>query len=128
MKFGLILPMFSGDPDRVLSFARQAEQLGFDGVFAFDHFFPPGAPSDRPSLEAFTTLAALAASTKRLTIGTLVTRAQLRPIGLLAKLAANIDLISGGRLVLGVGTGDPIDRPEHDTFGLPMLSKEDRRI
>ena len=49
---------------KVLSFARRAEDLGFDGVFAFDHFFPPGAPSDRPSLEAFTTLAAVAASTK----------------------------------------------------------------
>jgi len=128
MKFGLILPMFSGDPDRVLSFARQAEQLGFDGVFAFDHFFPPGAPSDRPSLEAFTTLAAVAAATDRVRVGTLVTRAQLRPVGLLAKLAANIDVISGGRLVLGVGTGDPIDAPEHEAFGLPMLSKEDRRV
>ena len=128
MRFGLILPLFSGDPQRVLSFARNAEDLGFDGLFAFDHFFPPGAPSDRPSLEAFTTLAAVSASTTRVTVGTLVTRAQLRPVGLLAKLATNIDLVSGGRLVLGVGTGDPIDRPEHEAFGLPMLSKEDRRI
>jgi alkanesulfonate monooxygenase SsuD/methylene tetrahydromethanopterin reductase-like flavin-dependent oxidoreductase (luciferase family) len=127
VRFGLILPLFSGDPHRVLSFARNAEDLGFDGVFAFDHFFPPGAPSDRPSLEAFTMLAAVSASTTRVTVGTLVTRAQLRPVGLLAKLAANIDLVSGGRLVLGVGTGDPIDRPEHEAFGLPMLSKEDRR-
>ena len=128
MRFGLIMPLFSGDPAKVLSFARQAEDLGFDGVFAFDHFFPPGAPADRASLEAFTTLAAVAASTQRVALGTLVTRAQLRPVGLLAKLAANIDLISGGRLVLGVGTGDPIDRPEHDAFGLPMYSKEDRRV
>ena len=127
MRFGLILPLFSGDPNRVLSFASDAEGLGFDGVFAFDHFFPPGAPPDRPSLEAFTTLAAVSASTKRLAVGTLVTRAQLRPVGLLAKLATNIDLVSGGRLVLGVGTGDPIDKPEHEAFGLPMLSKEDRR-
>jgi len=127
MRFGLVLPLFSGDPAKVLGFARRAEELGFDGVFAFDHFFPPGAPSDRASLEAFTTLAAVAASTERLRVGTLVTRAQLRPIGLLAKLAANVDLISQGRLVLGVGTGDPIDRPEHEVFGLPMYSKEDRR-
>jgi alkanesulfonate monooxygenase SsuD/methylene tetrahydromethanopterin reductase-like flavin-dependent oxidoreductase (luciferase family) len=128
MRFGLILPLFSGDPHRVLSFARNAEELGFDGVFAFDHFFPPGATPDRPSLEAFTTLAAVSASTKRVTVGTLVTRAQLRPIGLLAKLATNIDLVSEGRVVLGVGTGDPIDRPEHEAFGLPTLSKEDRRV
>ena len=128
MRFGLILPLFSGDPHRVLSFARNAEDLGFDGVFAFDHFFPPGAPADRPSLEAFTTLAAVSACTERVTVGTLVTRAQLRPVGLLAKLAANVDLVSGGRLVLGVGTGDPIDKPEHEAFGLPMLSKEERRV
>jgi alkanesulfonate monooxygenase SsuD/methylene tetrahydromethanopterin reductase-like flavin-dependent oxidoreductase (luciferase family) len=127
VRFGLILPLFSGDPHRVLSFARDAEELGFDGVFAFDHFFPPGAPPDRPSLEAFTTLAAVSASTSRVTVGTLVTRAQLRPVGLLAKLATNLDLVSEGRLVLGIGTGDPIDKPEHEAFGLPMLSKEDRR-
>ena len=51
MKLGLVLPMFSGNPDRVLSFARRAEDLGYDGVFGFDHFFPPGAAPDRPSLE-----------------------------------------------------------------------------
>jgi alkanesulfonate monooxygenase SsuD/methylene tetrahydromethanopterin reductase-like flavin-dependent oxidoreductase (luciferase family) len=58
VKVGLVLPLFSGDPDRVLAFARRAEELGYDGVFAFDHFFPPGAARDRPSLEAFSTLAA----------------------------------------------------------------------
>ena len=57
--------MFSGDVERVLAFARTAEELGFDGVFAFDHLFPPGAASDRPSLEAFTTLSAVAVATRR---------------------------------------------------------------
>ena len=127
MKVGLVLPLFSGDTEKVLGFARRAEDLGFDGVFAFDHFFPPGASPDRPSLEAFTTLSALAASTERLVLGTLVARAQLRPVGLLAKLSANVDLLSGGRFVLGLGTGDPIDRPEHEAFGFPALSKTDRR-
>jgi alkanesulfonate monooxygenase SsuD/methylene tetrahydromethanopterin reductase-like flavin-dependent oxidoreductase (luciferase family) len=127
LKVGLILPMFSGDPAKVLSAARAAEDLGFDGVFAFDHFFPPGAPSDRPALEAFTTLAAVAATTDRVALGTLVTRAVLRPPGMLAKLAATIDLISGGRMILAMGTGDPIDRPEHEAFGFPNLSVKDRR-
>ncbi|MGH2589391.1 MAG: LLM class flavin-dependent oxidoreductase, partial [Actinomycetota bacterium] len=63
LRVGLVLPMTSGDAERVLSFARRAEELGFDGLFAFDHFFPPGAPSDRPSLEAYATLAAVAAVT-----------------------------------------------------------------
>ena len=111
----------------MLAFARRAEDVGFDGVYAFDHFFPPGASPDRPSLEAFVTLAAIGAATDRLMLGTLVARAQLRPIGLLAKLAANVDLLSEGRLLLGLGTGDPIDRPEHEAFGFPALSKTDRR-
>ena len=126
-RVGVILPMFSGDPGKVVSAARASEELGYDGVFAFDHFFPPGAAPDRPALEAFTTLAAVAACTTRVTIGTLVTRAVLRPPGLLAKMTSTLDLMSEGRMVLGIGTGDPIDRPEHDTFGFPNLSVHERR-
>ena len=127
MKLGVILPLFSGDAGKVVAAAREAEELGFDGVFAFDHLFPPGAPPDRSSLEAFSTLSAVAAATERITIGTLVTRAGLRPPGLLAKLASWLDVASGGRLVLGVGTGDPIDRQEHEVFGIPMMGKAERR-
>ncbi|HZD80688.1 MAG TPA: LLM class flavin-dependent oxidoreductase [Actinomycetota bacterium] len=127
MKVGVVLPLFSGDAARVLDTARRAEDLGYDGVFAFDHFFPPGAPGDRASLEAFATLSAVAAATRRVTVGTLVTRASIRPAGLLAKLVASVDDIGGGRTVLGIGTGDAIDRPEHETFGLPYLGIRDRR-
>ena len=127
MKVGLILPLFTRDPERVLSFARRAEELGYDGLFAFDHFFPPGAPSDRPTLEAYTMLGAIAAVTERVRLGTLVTRATLRQAGLIAKLATSLDEIAGGRFVLGIGTGDPIDKPEHDAFGLPYLGKAERR-
>jgi alkanesulfonate monooxygenase SsuD/methylene tetrahydromethanopterin reductase-like flavin-dependent oxidoreductase (luciferase family) len=128
IKLGLILPLFSGDPAKALAAATDAERLGFDGVFGFDHFFPPGAPSDRPSLELFTTLAAAATLTERVTVGSLVTRAVLRPPGLVAKMAATIDAVSGGgRTVIGVGSGDPIDLPEHEAFGFPNLSLSDRR-
>jgi alkanesulfonate monooxygenase SsuD/methylene tetrahydromethanopterin reductase-like flavin-dependent oxidoreductase (luciferase family) len=127
IKIGLILPMFSGDAGKVVAAARAAEDLGFDGVFAFDHFFPPGAAPDRPALEAFTTLGAVAVATERVQLGTLVTRAVLRPPGVLAKMTSTIDFISGGRMILGVGTGDPIDRPEHHTFGFPNLSVTERR-
>jgi alkanesulfonate monooxygenase SsuD/methylene tetrahydromethanopterin reductase-like flavin-dependent oxidoreductase (luciferase family) len=127
-RLGLVLPLFSGNVDRVLSAARHAEAIGYDGVFVFDHFFPPGAAPDRASLEAFTTLAAVGAVTERVAVGTLVTRAQLRPAGLLAKMAAGIDDLTGGRMILGVGTGDPIDEPEHRAFGIPTLSKAERRV
>jgi alkanesulfonate monooxygenase SsuD/methylene tetrahydromethanopterin reductase-like flavin-dependent oxidoreductase (luciferase family) len=127
VKVGVILPLFSGDPHRVISVARRAEALGYDGVFAFDHFFPPGAPPERPSLEPFTTLAAVVAATERIRVGTLVTRASLRPAGMLAKLAASLELMSGGRMILGIGTGDPIDRPEHEAYGLPYLDRAERR-
>jgi len=126
-KIGIILPMFSGDPAKVLDAARSAEELGFDGVFAFDHFFPPGGSPDKPALEAFTTLAAVAQATQRVSIGTLVTRAILRPPGMLAKLTATLDQISQGRMILGLGTGDPIDRPEHHAFGFPDLKPKERR-
>ncbi len=127
MKVGLVLPLFSGDVRRVLSFAHRAEELGYDGLFAFDHLFPPGGRPDQPSLEAFAVLAALAATTSRVRLGTLVTRATLRSPAMIAKAAATIDDIGGGRTILGIGTGDPIDEPEHAIFGLPYLGKVARR-
>ena len=126
MRIGLVLPM-SSSPERVLAFARRAEELGFDGLFAFDHLFPPGAPPDRPSLEAYTTLAAVASVTERVTLGTLVTRASLRPVGVLAKQVVTLDDISGGRFVLAIGTGDALSKAEHTTFGLAYLGPDVRR-
>jgi alkanesulfonate monooxygenase SsuD/methylene tetrahydromethanopterin reductase-like flavin-dependent oxidoreductase (luciferase family) len=128
MKLGVVLPLFSGDAARVRAVARLADELGYDGAFAFDHFFPPGASSDRPSLEAFATLSSVAASSPRLVVGTLVTRAILRPAGLLAKMAVALDDISGGRFVLGIGSGDPIDQAEHDAFGITSLGVKERRV
>ena len=127
MRIGLVLPMATGDVERVLAFAERAEDLGFDGLFAFDHLFPPGAPPDRPSLEAYATLAAVASSTSRVTIGTLVTRASLRSAGMIAREATTLDDVSGGRFVLGIGTGDAIGRAEHQVFGLPYLAPTIRR-
>jgi alkanesulfonate monooxygenase SsuD/methylene tetrahydromethanopterin reductase-like flavin-dependent oxidoreductase (luciferase family) len=127
LRVGVMLPLFSGDPRAVLDSATSAEAMGFDGVFAMDHVFPPGAASDRAALEAFTMLAAASAVTSRIALGTLVTRAILRPPGMTAKLAATVDLISAGRLILGVGTGDALDRGEHVAFGLPELGPAERR-
>jgi len=120
VKFGLILPLFSGDPEKVLGFAKHAERLGYDGVFAFDHFFPPGGARDHPSLEAFASLATIGVATERISVGTLVTRVGVRSAGILAKMTAQIDDMTGGRMIVGIGTGDKMDQAEHEAFALPV--------
>jgi alkanesulfonate monooxygenase SsuD/methylene tetrahydromethanopterin reductase-like flavin-dependent oxidoreductase (luciferase family) len=126
-KVGLMLPLFTGDPPRVVAAAREAEAMGFDGVFAFDHLFRMGGRPDQPSLDAFATLGAVAGATSRVAVGTLVCRAGLRPAGMVAKLAATLDLVSGGRMILGIGSGDDGNRLEHETFGFAGVPAPDRR-
>ncbi len=125
MKLGVSLPMFTADPGRPLAAAARAAASGYDGVFAPDHLFPPGAP-DRPSLEPFTVLAAVAALQPEIHVGTLVTRASLRPVGMLAKQAACLDRMSGRGSILGLGAGDTVSKPEHEAFGLPFPSTGER--
>ncbi|MEX0832438.1 MAG: LLM class flavin-dependent oxidoreductase [Actinomycetota bacterium] len=116
MKFGLALPHYDFSfPDyepvtfeRTVDVAVRAEQLGFDSVWISDHFFLSlarygGGDTRHGSLEALTTLAGIAARTERIRVGTLVLAAPLRHAGLLAKSAATIDLLSNGRLDLGIG-------------------------
>ena len=121
MRIGILLPLFSEDASKPLERARRAEELGFDGAFAFDHLVPLGGPADGPSLEAYSVLAAVAASTERLTLGTLVTRVTLRHTGLLAKQAAGLDEMSEGRFVLAMGTGDEASRIEAESFGFNVV-------
>jgi alkanesulfonate monooxygenase SsuD/methylene tetrahydromethanopterin reductase-like flavin-dependent oxidoreductase (luciferase family) len=125
MRLGLSLPTFTDDVDRPVAAARRAAELGFDGVFSVDHLFPPGFP-ERPSLEAFATLSAIAVSNPGLGVGLLVARAGVRPVGLLAKQAAALDQLSGGRAILGLGAGDALVRAEHETLGLPFPNAEER--
>ncbi|CAA9542278.1 MAG: hypothetical protein AVDCRST_MAG19-1644 [uncultured Thermomicrobiales bacterium] len=93
------------------------EALGFDSVWNCDHFQRPSRPDD-PYLEGWTSLAALAALTHRVRIGTLVTSNTFRHPALLAKQAVTVDHVSNGRLEIGLGTG--WYAPEHDRFGLPF--------
>jgi alkanesulfonate monooxygenase SsuD/methylene tetrahydromethanopterin reductase-like flavin-dependent oxidoreductase (luciferase family) len=125
MKLGLSLPMFTADADRPLAAAARAAAAGYDGVFAPDHLFPPGAPG-RPALEPFVILAAVAARHPGLHVGTLVSRASLRPAAILAKQAVGLDQMSGGRAILGLGAGDAVSKAEHEAFGLPFAPAADR--
>ena len=130
MRLGISLPVFTGDPARPLGVARRAAELGFDGVFSPDHlfppvFYPPSGP-DRPALEAFTLLSAVAARHPELHVGTLVARVTLRAPGILAKQAAALDAMTGGRAILTLGTGDAASRAEHEMFGFPFPSAAER--
>ncbi|TMK92908.1 MAG: LLM class flavin-dependent oxidoreductase [Actinobacteria bacterium] len=117
MKLGLVLSVFTADPAKPMASAGRAAAAGYDAVFASDHLFPPGAP-DRPSLEPYTLLAAIGAANPGLGVGVLVTRAGFRPVGMLAKQAAALDQVTGGRAVVGLGVGDANGRAEHAALGL----------
>ena len=101
------------------AFATIAEQAGLDSIWVFDHLlfrFPP-EPDEGPH-EAWTTLSALAPVVPRVELGALVMCSSFRPAGLMAKQAATLDDLSGGRLILGIGSG--WHEPEYEAFGLPF--------
>jgi alkanesulfonate monooxygenase SsuD/methylene tetrahydromethanopterin reductase-like flavin-dependent oxidoreductase (luciferase family) len=130
VKLGVSLPVFTDDPGRPLAVAARARTLGVDGVFAPDHlfppvFYPPSGP-DRPALEPFSLLAAVAAREPGVHVGTLVARVTLRPPGILAKQAAALDAMSGGRAILALGTGDRASVGEHERFGIPFPPAAER--
>src|SRR4051794_1554912 len=102
--------------DRTLALATAAEQSGFAAVWVMDHFWqlPALGGPDEPILEAYTLLAALAARTERVQLGTLVTGVTYRNPALLAKMVTTLDVISKGRAILGIGAA--WYEPEHDGY------------
>jgi FMNH2-dependent dimethyl sulfone monooxygenase len=104
--------------DDVRTFAVAAEDAGLDSVWMFDHFFNRTDDGTVEGMyEAWTILSALAAVTERVQLGTLVMCTSFRDPGLLAKMAATLDEISSGRLILGIGAG--WHDPEYEAFGFP---------
>ncbi len=89
----------------VLALAQHVENTGWDGFWYADHFMPNAKDTSAPWPEAWTTLSAIAACVPRLRIGSLVSGNTYRHPAVLAKMAATLDHISGGRVVLGVGAG-----------------------
>jgi alkanesulfonate monooxygenase SsuD/methylene tetrahydromethanopterin reductase-like flavin-dependent oxidoreductase (luciferase family) len=140
IKVGLFVPQFegwlAGDTARwsdLAAFARQAEQVGFDSLWLADHLlFRIGQHTavrqrrsalvkderDQGVWECWSLLSALAAVTDRIAIGTLVTATSFRNPALLAKMADTVDEISGGRLMLGLGSG--AHENDHRAFGYPF--------
>ncbi|KIF78106.1 luciferase [Streptomyces sp. 150FB] len=128
MKLGVALADFTlpqgprAIPRHVGQMARDAEHLGFTRVAVMDHLFQIGAvgAAEREMLEAYTTLGFLAASTQRVELLTLVTSAAYREPGLLAKMVTTLDVLSGGRAALGIGTGADFNLAEARGLGLPL--------
>lgn len=100
----------------MLEIARHAEATGWDGLWLADHFMPDGADTSAPWPEAWTTLSGLAVSVPRIRLGTLVTGNTYRHPAVLAKMAATVDHISQGRVVLGLGAG--WQENEHLQYGI----------
>lgn len=108
----------------VLELAQHVEKTGWDGIWYADHFMPNAEDTTTPWPEAWTTLAALAACVPRLRIGTLVSGNTYRHPAVLAKMAATLDHISGGRAVLGLGAG--WQENEHQQYGIPFYTLAER--
>ena len=108
----------------VLRLARHVESSGWDGLWYADHFMPNADDTSAPWPEAWTTLAALGAQVPRLRLGTLVAGNTYRHPAVLAKMAATLDHITGGRVVLGLGSG--WQENEHRQYGIPFHTVGER--
>lgn len=120
MKFSAWFAAENNPWEEILEEALFCEQKGYDGIWLADHFMRPTPGDMGPWVECWTTLAALAALVPRVRIGSLVVGNTYRNPGVLAKQVAQVDVISGGRVVLGIGAG--YQEREHRAFGLPLPS------
>jgi F420-dependent oxidoreductase-like protein len=124
VRFGIQTPQQHGSWQEMLSLWREVDTLGFDTAWVFDHFLPIFSDPTGPCLEGWTALAALATATQKVRLGVMVTGNTYRYPAVLAKMATTVDVISGGRLILGIGAG--WFELEHKVYGIPFPRTADR--
>ena len=135
MKFGAFVPQgwrmdLADVPDPVQKFetmvrcAREAESAGFDAIWLYDHFHTVPTPRLESVFECWTSMAALARETRTVRLGQMVTCNSYRPPSLLAKMASCVDVMSGGRLILGLGAG--WYEPEYRAYGYDFPETPER--
>ena len=134
MRIGAIVPQgWTGEYDgwdpvaawaRTVAVAQQAERLGFESIWLFDHVHTVPEPTDEITFESFTALAALAGHTERVRLGHIVICTAFRNPALTAKMISTLDTISGGRMELGIGAG--WKRDEWEAYGYGFPSTRDR--
>lgn len=129
ISFGIKTSQMGVSYPEILRIWREADQLPtIEHAWLWDHLIPIRGPVDADALEAWTLLSALAAQTARLRLGVLVTSNRLRSPTLLAKMAATVDVIAGGRLEFGIGAGgsrvegNPGGTREFDAYGIPIVT------
>ncbi len=138
MKIGVIVPQgWQGEYDgwdpvaawgRTTAVTTQAERLGFESVWLFDHFHTIPRPTDEITFESFTSLAALAALTSRVRLGHIVICTAFRNPALTAKMISTMDAISGGRMELGIGAGWKEDEWLAYGYGFPETHERLARL
>ncbi|HEV8639683.1 MAG TPA: TIGR03560 family F420-dependent LLM class oxidoreductase [Methylomirabilota bacterium] len=124
MRFGLFTSLTNNAWPDALGLWRHVEATGWDAACVTDHFMPNTPDKVGDTLECWTALAALAALVPRLRIGTIVVGNTYRHPALVAKMAATVDVISGGRLVLGLGAA--WQQNEHEAYGIPFYTMGER--
>jgi alkanesulfonate monooxygenase SsuD/methylene tetrahydromethanopterin reductase-like flavin-dependent oxidoreductase (luciferase family) len=136
LTFGIKTSLMHVSYDAVRRVWQEADDIPeIRDAWLWDHLLPLAGAPDGPVLEGWTTLSALAAATSRLRLGHLVTSNRLRPPALLGKMSSTVDVISGGRLVLGLGVGGTMQPPgaggvagpnpalaEYAAYGIPLVS------
>src|ERR1700747_1652091 len=109
----------------ILAVGKAGDELDvFESGWTFDHFYPIFSDSTGPCLEGWVTLAALAQATRRLRVGVLVTGIHYRHPAVLANMAATLDIVSGGRLEIGIGAG--WNEEESGAYGIELGSPAER--
>ncbi|MGW1739437.1 LLM class flavin-dependent oxidoreductase [Nocardia sp. NPDC001965] len=122
-EFGIYVPQLVSGFAPLLETARTAERTGFANLWLFDHLWSPGLP-EYPSLEAWTTATALLTATTTLRVGALVLCNNFRHPVVLGRMATTLDIISGGRVEFGLGSGSV--RDEHGRAGLAWGTAAER--
>jgi F420-dependent oxidoreductase-like protein len=109
----------------MLELWRTADEIDlFESAWNFDHFYPLRGDTDGPCLEAWVTLSALAQATKRIRVGTMVNGMHFRHPAVTASMASSLDIVSGGRLELGLGAG--WYELEADAYGIDLGTVDER--
>jgi F420-dependent oxidoreductase-like protein len=124
MRFGLFTSMSGQTWSGVLDLWRHLEATGWDIACVTDHFMPNTKEREGAMLESWSTLSALAALVPRMRVGTIVLGNTYRHPAVVAKMAAQVDIISGGRLLLGLGAG--WQENEHLAYGIPFYTLRER--